>query len=140
MKNRKVIRLTESDLHNIIEESVNEILMEYGDTPLGQYQIGRVLQRRQHVGKDNQDVYDHFLPQYPRGDEWDQVRERMAQGMVDQEHLMNAVDSKNKKETLQALNDRLKHVHNYREQNPQRIKQRQRQKEKSYNPRNIDWQ
>ena len=42
---KKVIKLTESDLHRIVENSVNRILNEIGDTQKGQYMLGR-LQRR----------------------------------------------------------------------------------------------
>lgn len=43
--NKKLIRLTESDLHRIVKESVNKILNEIGDTPQGQYALGRVGER-----------------------------------------------------------------------------------------------
>ena len=42
---KKLIRLTESDLHRIVKESVNKILNEIGDTAKGQYMLGR-LQRK----------------------------------------------------------------------------------------------
>lgn len=44
--NKKLIRLTESDLHGIVKESVQKILKEIGDTPQGQYLLGRAYQRR----------------------------------------------------------------------------------------------
>ena len=44
--NKKLIRLTEGDLHRIVKESVNRVLNEIGDTPRGQYMLGR-LQGRQ---------------------------------------------------------------------------------------------
>lgn len=44
--NKKLIRLTEQDLHRIVKESVNRVLNEIGDTPRGQYMLGR-LQGRQ---------------------------------------------------------------------------------------------
>ena len=47
MNNKKVVRLTESQLHNIIAESVSQILNEIGDTEYGQYMMGR-LSRRQY--------------------------------------------------------------------------------------------
>lgn len=37
--NKKLIRLTESDLHRIVKESVNRILNEYGNTSVGQKKI-----------------------------------------------------------------------------------------------------
>lgn len=42
---KKVIRLTEKDLHNIIKESVNNALNEIGDTDKGQFALGRLAQR-----------------------------------------------------------------------------------------------
>ena len=45
MRNKKVVRLTESQLHNIIAESVNQILNEIGDTKLGQYMLGALKGR-----------------------------------------------------------------------------------------------
>ena len=49
--NKKLIRLTEADLHRIVKESVNRILNEIGDTAKGQYMLGR-LQGRQ-MGNGN---------------------------------------------------------------------------------------
>lgn len=43
--NKKLIRLTESDLHRIVKESVNNVLNEIGDTPYGQYMLGRAANR-----------------------------------------------------------------------------------------------
>ena len=43
--NKRLIRLTESDLHRIVKESVNMILNEIGDTAKGQYALGQVSQR-----------------------------------------------------------------------------------------------
>ena len=42
---KKVIRLTESDLHNMISEAVKEALNEIGDTPKGAYDLGRLYDR-----------------------------------------------------------------------------------------------
>jgi hypothetical protein len=49
---KKTIRLTESDLHNIIRQCVNEVMSinEYGDTAKGQYMLGRLAQRHQNNG------------------------------------------------------------------------------------------
>ena len=44
--NKKFIRLTESDLHNIIKESVKKILNEIGDTPRGNFALNAVRGRR----------------------------------------------------------------------------------------------
>ncbi len=42
---KKLIRLTESDLHRIVKESVERILNEIGDTPKGQRALGALAQR-----------------------------------------------------------------------------------------------
>ena len=44
--NKKIIRLTESDLHKIVKESVNRVLNEIGDTPKGQYMLGKLTARQ----------------------------------------------------------------------------------------------
>lgn len=51
--NKKLIRLTESDLHRIVRESVNNILKEIGDTPKGQYMLGRLAGRQSAKGDLN---------------------------------------------------------------------------------------
>lgn len=56
--NKKTIRLTESDLHNIIKESVNKILNEIGDTPNGQYLLGKLAQRQLHKDKDSKKAFN----------------------------------------------------------------------------------
>lgn len=43
---KKRIRLTESDLHRIVKESVNKILNEIGDTPRGNFALNAVRGRR----------------------------------------------------------------------------------------------
>jgi hypothetical protein len=45
-KMRKIIKLTESDLHRIIAETVKSTLNEIGDTDDGQYDLGRAAGRR----------------------------------------------------------------------------------------------
>ena len=40
--NKKLVRLTEQDLHRIVKESLNRVLNEIGDTPRGQYSLGAV--------------------------------------------------------------------------------------------------
>jgi len=50
--NKKLIRLTESDLHSIVKESVNRIINEIGDTDKGQDALGQIHGRavaRQHM-------------------------------------------------------------------------------------------
>ncbi len=48
---KKVIKLTEEDLHNIIKESVNKVLNEIGDTARGQYMLGRLQGRQMNQGQ-----------------------------------------------------------------------------------------
>ena len=52
--NKKLIRLTESDLHRIVKESVHKIINEIGDTPKGQDALGQVygraIRRAQNIG------------------------------------------------------------------------------------------
>ena len=49
---KNTIKLTESEFHRLINESVNQILNEIGDTPNGQYMLGR-LHARQLGREDN---------------------------------------------------------------------------------------
>ena len=51
--NKKLIRLTENDLHRIVKESVNRILNEIGDTERGQYMLGRLAGRKRNNGDFN---------------------------------------------------------------------------------------
>ena len=43
--NKKLIRLTEGDLHKIVKESVNKILSEIGDTSRGCKMLGRAYHK-----------------------------------------------------------------------------------------------
>ena len=54
--NKKLIRLTESDLRRIVKESVNRVLNEIGDTPKGQYMLGRLQGRQMNNGKNKSAV------------------------------------------------------------------------------------
>lgn len=42
---KKLIRLTEGDLHRIIENAIKRTLNEIGDTEKGQYALGRLTSR-----------------------------------------------------------------------------------------------
>ena len=53
--NKKLIRLTEGDLHRIVKESVNKILNEIGNTPKYQYLLGSLAARQ---NRNNLDLYD----------------------------------------------------------------------------------
>lgn len=54
---KKTIRLSESDLHRVIMESVQQVINEIGDTPKGQYMLGR-LQGRQSANGNRQQAMD----------------------------------------------------------------------------------
>ena len=56
MNNKKLIRLTEADLHRIVNESVNKVLNEIGDTQRGQYMMGRAAYRSR-FKKGDEDIY-----------------------------------------------------------------------------------
>ena len=49
--NKKFIRLTESDLHNIVKESVEQVLMEIGDTERGQYALGALQAKKDNLAR-----------------------------------------------------------------------------------------
>jgi len=50
---REIFRITESDLHRIIAESVNTVLNEIGETEDGQYLLGRLAGRKASRGDYN---------------------------------------------------------------------------------------
>ena len=55
----RLVRLTESDLHRIIRESVNRVLNEYGDASHTRYQKGRVFGRQAANGNfDDRERFD----------------------------------------------------------------------------------
>lgn len=58
--NKKLIRLTESDLHKIVKESVNRVLNEIGDTERGQYALGSLAKRKQQRGETFDNDYDGY--------------------------------------------------------------------------------
>ena len=66
MKQR--IRLTESDLHRIVKESVQKILKEYGDTSKGQKMLG-ALQARKVLNADGATSDELFANQSKNGGE-----------------------------------------------------------------------
>ena len=65
-KMKKLIRLTESDLHRIVKESVSRILREVGETPGGQRKLG-ALQARKIINADGDSVDDFFKNQSKEG-------------------------------------------------------------------------
>ena len=56
MKHR--VRLTESDLHSIVKESVKKVLNEVGNTTKGQYMLGRLAARKKNL-TDRQKIGDY---------------------------------------------------------------------------------
>ena len=60
--NKELIRLTESDLHNIVKEAVKSIIKEYGETPEGQRKLGGLHARkvlRNGVGDNANNIYKY---------------------------------------------------------------------------------
>lgn len=45
---KQMIRLTEGQLHRIIDESVRKVINEIGDTKRGSYMLGRAAGRNEH--------------------------------------------------------------------------------------------
>lgn len=57
----KTVKLTESELKKIISESVMNVLNEIGDTPRGQYKLGRLARRKLQQGDtDGADMVDDY--------------------------------------------------------------------------------
>ncbi len=53
--NQNLIRLTEEDLHNLVKESVEKIINEYGSPE----QLGAIAARRTLRGKDSKEVHNY---------------------------------------------------------------------------------
>lgn len=71
--NKRLIRLTESDLHKIVKESVQKILNEIGDTPKGQKALGALHARKQfRDDDDSNDVY-YYAEKARGGDSFDNI-------------------------------------------------------------------
>lgn len=94
MKNR-LIRLTESDLHRIVKESVNKILNEYGNTPEGQFMLGRLGERNKKIYGDDRGVDQYALDKRNANDA-KLSKERMElaydNGGMNQYQYMDAID------------------------------------------------
>lgn len=60
--NKKLIRLTEQDLHRIVKESVNRILNEIGETPQGKYMLGRLQKRA--IQRGDRDLDNRIADRY----------------------------------------------------------------------------
>jgi len=61
MESKKPIRITESELHWVIKESVKKVLKEVGETEDGQYLLGRLAGKKAFNGDYNgySDVMDY---------------------------------------------------------------------------------
>lgn len=57
---KKIIRLTESDVHRIVKNSVKRIINEIGDTPKGQAALGALMLRK-YYNTDEGDTYDNWI-------------------------------------------------------------------------------
>lgn len=55
-ENKEVIKLSESQLYKIINESVTNILNEIGDTRKGRYKMGRVMGRQLNRGQQDDEA------------------------------------------------------------------------------------
>lgn len=88
MTEKKIIRLTESQLKRVISESVKKILNEIGDTNRGQYMLGR-LHRRHNTDADYLSGVDSQARKFNKGN-W----EVFDQGYND-EGISNALDKSN---------------------------------------------
>lgn len=100
--NNKVVRLTESDLHNIISESVKSILNEIGDTPYGQYMLGRASARakkysdyRAHeLWNHARDANSHNVGRGSFDDtDFQKNKDAFKNGYYNQDDYMNVVDN-----------------------------------------------
>ena len=75
-KMRKIIRLTESDLHRIIAETVKSAINEIGDTDKGQYALGAASARRSKRADDalkNKDT-DKYWDEFKQGERKAHIR------------------------------------------------------------------
>lgn len=57
---KKLIRLTESDLHRIVNRSVRKCINEIGDTPRGQYALGKLTSKYENQNADKSNsIFDY---------------------------------------------------------------------------------
>ena len=85
---KRITRLTESDLHRIVKESVKKVLNEIGDTERGQYILGRAKQRalyNKECGKETE-ISNYAWNQREKNpiSQKKQLRNAYAQGFEDQ--------------------------------------------------------
>lgn len=53
MNKKEIYRITEEDINEMITETVNQIINEFGDTRRGQYMLGRAAARAVNKGDHN---------------------------------------------------------------------------------------
>lgn len=80
---KRKIRLTESELRNIVAESIKNVLNEIGDTHRGQYMLGRVAGRT--PNSVNNDAFNR------RKQPWSEMDD-FADGYADQRNIDNSDD------------------------------------------------
>ena len=108
--NKKLIRLTESDLHRIVRESVNRVLNEIGDTPRGQYHLGRAKMRRFNMGDyDKAGEIGRYAEKKRVNDPDYGLESSNTTGMQHQDLYMNGGRPKRYyRDVIQRADDRLK--------------------------------
>ena len=98
---KNLVRLTESDLHRIIKESVKRIINEVGNTPEGQRQLGRLANRKFNQAAAKSLVRPYDEPSVKSAyDEFYDVdnyaeRQRLKNGLDDDEYLDGYGDRSN---------------------------------------------
>ena len=65
---KRLIRLTESDLHKIVKESVNRILNEVGETEDGQDKLARLAAKKAVNGDKSYFDIDRYAKEKRNGD------------------------------------------------------------------------
>ena len=89
---KKLIRLTESDLHRIVKESVKRVLNEVGETPNGQRKLG-ALQARKVINADGDSVDDLFNNQSKEGGEvYDYAKAKRSTSGPDSDEFGNTLN------------------------------------------------
>ena len=130
---KQTIRLTESKLRGMIQEAVNEALNEYGDTPLGQYNIGRAVARRKDMGMDPHAMADHFTKQHGTtynnnnwANEFAFSNKAMEDGYNNQRQFDDAVLTNDDRGICAYKNKIGYNADKYNNQNPKKLKELER--------------
>ena len=137
MRNRKVVRLTESKLKRMIAEAVDETLNEYGETHYGQYMLGRLAARKGERGMNGP------IGQYARAAsdrDGDGSMGYFLDGLKNQRDFQNAVDDSNERD-IKNFREKIKDQAQYwYDRTPwaqeELAKQRERENRKKYRSSN----